>query len=65
MIAEKAGLVDALSAEGPYTVFAPTNAAFEALFGELGVGGIDDLTADQLKCCGHRCSGNERGDPRN
>ncbi len=26
-----AGLVDTLNAEGPYTVFAPTNAAFEAL----------------------------------
>ena len=26
-----AGLVDALSGEGPFTVFAPTNAAFEAL----------------------------------
>ena len=26
-----AGLVDALKAEGPYTVFAPTNAAFDAL----------------------------------
>jgi uncharacterized surface protein with fasciclin (FAS1) repeats len=27
----EAGLVDALKAEGPYTVFAPTNAAFDAL----------------------------------
>jgi len=44
----KAGLVDALKAEGPYTVFAPTNAAFEALFATLGVNGIADLTADQL-----------------
>lgn len=44
----KAGLVDALSAEGPYTVFAPTNDAFEALFTDLGVNGIDDLTAEQL-----------------
>ena len=44
----KAGLVDALSAEGPLTVFAPTNAAFDALFTELGVSGIDDLTAEQL-----------------
>ncbi len=31
-----------LSSEGPYTVFAPTDAAFVALLGELG------LTADQL-----------------
>ncbi len=44
----KAGLVDALSAEGPFTVFAPTNAAFDALFADLGVSGIADLTAEQL-----------------
>jgi len=44
----KAGLVDALSAEGPYTVFAPTNDAFETLFEDLGINGIDDLTAEQL-----------------
>jgi transforming growth factor-beta-induced protein len=45
----KAGLVDALNATGPYTVFAPTNDAFEALFSSLGVGGIDDLSAEMLK----------------
>jgi len=44
----KAGLVDALSAPGPFTVFAPTNAAFNELFAALGVSGIDELTADQL-----------------
>ncbi|KAF0195282.1 MAG: lipoprotein precursor [Bacteroidetes bacterium] len=44
----KAGLVDALSAPGPFTVFAPTNAAFAELFAALGVSGIDDLTAAQL-----------------
>ena len=44
----KAGLVDALSAAGPFTVFAPTNDAFNALFATLGVSGIADLTADQL-----------------
>jgi uncharacterized surface protein with fasciclin (FAS1) repeats len=32
-----AGLVDALKAPGPFTVFAPTNAAFAALLTELGV----------------------------
>jgi uncharacterized surface protein with fasciclin (FAS1) repeats len=32
-----ADLVDALSGPGPLTVFAPTNAAFAALLGELGV----------------------------
>ena len=44
----KADLVDALNAEGPFTVFAPTNAAFEELFSQLGVSGIADLTAGQL-----------------
>ncbi|MGE5316875.1 MAG: fasciclin domain-containing protein, partial [Chloroflexota bacterium] len=44
----KAGLVDALSAAGPFTIFAPTNEAFQALFNTLGVSGIADLTAEQL-----------------
>jgi len=44
----KADLAEALSAEGPYTVFAPTNEAFESLFADLGVNGINDLTKDQL-----------------
>jgi uncharacterized surface protein with fasciclin (FAS1) repeats len=44
----KAGLAGALSAEGPFTVFAPTNDAFKALFKQLGVSGIKDLTAEQL-----------------
>jgi transforming growth factor-beta-induced protein len=44
----KAGLAGALSAEGPFTVFAPTNDAFKALFKELGVKGVSDLTAEQL-----------------
>jgi len=44
----KAGLVEALSGTGPFTVFAPTNDAFNALFATLGVSGIDALTAEQL-----------------
>jgi transforming growth factor-beta-induced protein len=44
----KAGLVDALSSEGPFTVFAPTNDAFDALFTQLGVSGVEDLTSEQL-----------------
>jgi transforming growth factor-beta-induced protein len=44
----KAGLVEALSAEGPYTVFAPTNAAFDAAFTALGISGLDDLTPEAL-----------------
>ncbi|QYY33889.1 fasciclin domain-containing protein (plasmid) [Cupriavidus pinatubonensis] len=34
---QTAGLTDTLAAPGPYTVFAPTNTAFSALLGELGV----------------------------
>jgi len=44
----KAGLVDALSGKGPFTVFAPTNDAFNTLFAQLGISGINDLTAEQL-----------------
>ncbi len=44
----KAGLVEALSADGPFTVFAPTNAAFESLFAQLNVKGVADLTVEQL-----------------
>lgn len=39
---EAAGLVDTLKAEGPYTVFAPTEEAFAALLADL------DLTAEEL-----------------
>lgn len=39
---QAAGLTDTLTAPGPYAVFAPTNDAFSALLGELGV------TKDQL-----------------
>ena len=42
---EAAGLVDTLSGEGPFTVFAPTNAAFEAALAELGMT-TDELLAD-------------------
>lgn len=44
----KAGLVDALNGTGHFTVFAPTNAAFQKLFTALKVTGINDLTAAQL-----------------
>ena len=39
---EAADLVDTLKGEGPFTVFAPTDAAFEAALADLG------LTADEL-----------------
>ena len=45
----KAELVEALSSEGPFTVFAPTTAAFEELFTALGVSGINDIPAETLK----------------
>ncbi|GAB2540070.1 fasciclin domain-containing protein [Simplicispira piscis] len=41
-----AGLVETLQSAGPFTVFAPTNATFAALLGELGVG-KDALLADK------------------
>ena len=41
----KAGLVEALSATGPFTVFAPTNAAFQA----AGITNLDDYTAEELQ----------------
>ena len=40
-----AGLVDTLSGEGPFTVFAPTNAAF----GKLPAGTVDTLLLPQNK----------------
>ncbi len=40
-----AGLVDTLSGEGPFTVFAPTNAAFEM----LPAGTVDDLLKPENK----------------
>lgn len=39
---QAAGLVDTLKGRGPFTVFAPTNAAFAAALSELGVS-KDDL----------------------
>ena len=44
----KANLVETLNGSGPFTIFAPTNAAFQALFTTLGITGIADLTAEQL-----------------
>ncbi len=46
---QKAGLVDALKGEGPYTVFAPTNAAFAKLLSGLGVTAEELLARDDLK----------------
>lgn len=56
----KADLVGALSGDGPFTVFAPTDAAFTALFAELGVDGVADLSAEALTpiLLSHVVSGN-------
>jgi transforming growth factor-beta-induced protein len=43
----KSGLVSTV-AQNEFTVFAPTDEAFEQLLDELGVGSINDLTAEQL-----------------
>jgi transforming growth factor-beta-induced protein len=45
----KTGLAATLDKPGTYTVFAPTNTAFNALFTKLGVSGIDQLSADALR----------------
>ena len=56
----KAELVGALSAAGPFTVFAPTDDAFKALFTTLGVTGIKDLPKEALTpiLLAHVVSGN-------
>jgi transforming growth factor-beta-induced protein len=45
---QKANLVDALSGKGPFTVFAPTNAAFEKLASSLSVEVADLLELPNL-----------------
>ncbi len=58
----KAELVETLNGEGPFTVFAPTNDAFNALFAQLGVSGVNDLSKEQLTSIllDHVVSGNIR-----
>ncbi len=58
----KAGLAETLQGAGPFTIFAPTNEAFQALFTALGVSGVNDLTAEQLTpiLLYHVVSGNVR-----
>jgi transforming growth factor-beta-induced protein len=45
----KADLASTLNQAGTFTVFAPTNAAFQKLFADLKVSGINDLSAETLK----------------
>jgi transforming growth factor-beta-induced protein len=47
----EAGLVSTLQGEGPFTVFAPTDAAFDELYTNLGVSGpadVDDATLEAV-----------------
>ena len=44
----KADLVSVLEGTDTYTVFAPTNAAFDALLNELGASSLDDLSKEAL-----------------
>lgn len=44
----EAGLVTALQGDGPFTVFAPTNAAFEAFLNDNGFASVADVPADVL-----------------
>lgn len=41
--------VELLTSEGPFTVFAPTNAAFVALLGELQLEGLNDIPVATLE----------------
>lgn len=56
----KADLATALSGAGPFTVFAPTNDAFSALFATLKVSGVEALSKEQLTpiLLAHVVSGN-------
>ena len=45
---DRANLITTLEGEGPFTVFAPTNKAFDALLTELKIDGLDKVTDDQL-----------------
>ncbi|MBG9587083.1 fasciclin domain-containing protein [Cytobacillus firmus] len=46
---EKAGLVETLKGDGPFTVFAPTDAAFNKLLTELNITAEQLLTRKDLK----------------
>ena len=46
---QKAKLVETLSTGGPFTAFAPTNAAFAALLTELNVSSLDALSEEAVK----------------
>mgnify|MGYP002840493903 FL=1 len=45
---ERVDLITTLQGDGPFTVFAPTNMAFEALLKELKIDGLDKVSDAQL-----------------
>lgn len=45
----RAGLVDALNADGPFTVFAPTNAAFSTFLSANGFASLEDVPVNVLQ----------------
>jgi uncharacterized surface protein with fasciclin (FAS1) repeats len=45
----RAGLVDTLDGNRQFTVFAPTDAAFEELYAALGVGAVGDVPVGTLR----------------
>jgi uncharacterized surface protein with fasciclin (FAS1) repeats len=47
--AQRAGLVDALNGKRQFTVFAPTDQAFERLFAQLDVSGVDQIPVATLR----------------
>ena len=46
---QRAGLVETLDGRRQFTVFAPTDAAFEELFVALGVSGVDEIPVSTLQ----------------
>jgi transforming growth factor-beta-induced protein len=44
----KADLVETLNGDGPFTVFAPTNDAFTALYAALKISGLEEVGMDDL-----------------
>ena len=68
---QRAGLVDTLNGNRQLTVFAPTDAAFQALFAALGVSGVSDIPVATLRAVllhhvapGERLSGDVLGSTR-
>lgn len=59
---QRADLATTLNGDGPFTVLAPTNAAFEALLNDLGLSSLNDVPVDVLRniLLNHVISGNVR-----